>query len=281
MQDEIKTKCLNPEHVDNNPSFFINIHSGVSHCFSCGFSLRPTKLFDVDDEDIEELIRNAMYSNLLNKYKVQDTQKIDFTLPPMKYRIDRSWRGIPQALLERLGAYYCDQGRYAGRLVFPIYDKDGTLEGVDARIVNQDIVPDKVKDAKWLRSKGMDVQGIVYPYGILKAFPNDVRKHIIITEGLMDAISYVSLGIAATPTFGTGAPNERRIETLLELGVETITIGYDNDDKGRERALKVYPFYKKWFDVKGHWATALVRKNGHKDANEALEAGIFKSTQRN
>lgn len=276
LQDEIKTKCLNPAHVDNNPSFFINIHSGVSHCFSCHYTLHPAKLFDVGDVEIEELIRNAMYNNLLAKYEPEVTQSVEVNLPPIKYRIDRSWRGVSQSLLERLGVYYCDTGRYAGRLVFPMYNKYEELEGLDARIVNEAIVPESVKHAKWLRNKGMDAQGIVYPYSIIKAFPQNTRKHIILTEGVMDAISYLSLGIPAIPTFGMGAPTSKRIESLLELGVETITIGYDNDAKGQEGALRVFPYYRKWFDIKGHWASALVRKSGYKDANEALEAGVFK-----
>lgn len=273
---EIKTLCLNPSHKDTNPSFFINTQSGASHCFACGYSINPSKLFDMDDEDIEDILRTAKYNNLLTQY-VEDTKILtEFTLPPEKYRIDRNWRGVSQSLLERLGVYYCSQGRYSGRLIFPILGKDNELQGVDARIVNEEIVPDNVKSAKWLRSKGMDAQGIVYPWSILQQFPKDKIKHLILTEGMMDAVSYLEIGVPAIPTFGMGAPSQTRIELLLELGVETITIGYDNDVKGQEGALRVYPFYKKWFDIKGHWAVALVRKNGFKDANEALVAGVFK-----
>jgi DNA primase len=274
---EIKTLCLNPSHKDTNPSFFINTESGASHCFSCGYSINPSKLFDMEDDDVEELLRSAKYNNLLSQYtKYTESQKQEFTLPPEKYRIDRNWRGVSQSLLERLGVYYCAQGRYAGRLVFPILGKDNELQGVDARIVNEDIVPENVKSAKWLRSKGMEAQSIVYPWGILSQFPRDTIKHLVLTEGMMDAVSYLEIGVPAIPTFGMGAPSQKRIELLLELGVETITIGYDNDLKGQEGALRVYPDYRKWFNVKGHWAVALVRKNGFKDANEALVAGVFK-----
>lgn len=272
---EIKTLCLNPKHNDTNPSFFINTQTGMSHCFSCNYTLHPSKLFDLDDQDVQDMIRTAKYNNLLSSYIQEEKELLEFTLPPEKYRIDRSWRGISQSLLERLGAYYCDKGRYAGRLVFPILSSDNQLQGVDTRIVNLELVPEYLKSAKWLRSKGMDTQSIVYPWSILAQFPKDKIKHLIITEGLMDAISYLELGIPAIPTFGLGAPSQKRIELLLELGVETITIGYDNDTAGQEGALRVYPFYRKWFNVKGHWAVALVRKNGYKDANEALIAGVF------
>lgn len=274
---DIKTKCLNPAHIDTNPSFYININDGRNHCFSCGFKTSPSKLFNLDDENVAELLREAKYNTLLEAYSIkEESLQKEFTLPPKKYSIDRNWRGVSQSLLSRLDAYYCDKGRYAGRLVFPIYGENDELLGVDARVVNEDIVPDSVKHAKWLRSKDMDAQGIVYPLGILKSFPASKRKHIIITEGLMDAISYIEIGIPAIPTFGMGAPSTKRIETLLSLGVETITIGYDNDVKGQEGSLRVYPYYKKWFEIKGHWATAKVRNGGFKDANEALQAGAFK-----
>jgi hypothetical protein len=278
LGNEVKTTCLNPAHQDENPSFFINTQTGASHCFSCGYSISPSRLFDMDDEDVEELLRNAKYNVLLSQFsKQKENAKQEFTLPPLKYKIDRNWRGVSQSLLERLGAYYCDQGRYAGRLVFPIYGKDNELQGVDARIVNDDVVPEQVKSAKWLRSKGMEAQSIVYPWGILSQFPRDTIKHLVLTEGLMDALSYLQIGVPAIPTFGMGAPSQERIELLLELGVETITIGYDNDVKGQEGSLRVYLYYKKWFDVKGHWAVALVRKNGFKDANEALVAGVLRN----
>ena len=35
---EIQCQCLNPKHLDKNPSFSINSDNGMYHCFSCGYS---------------------------------------------------------------------------------------------------------------------------------------------------------------------------------------------------------------------------------------------------
>lgn len=266
--NEIKTFCLNPHHDDSNPSYFINTDTLVSHCFSCGWSPSPRVLFDMDDEDVDEIIRNAKYNQIQNRFIDAKQDDKHFVLPPVAYPIDRDWRGLSRTLLERVGAYYCDTGRYSGRLVFPIYKNDKLL-GLDARIVNPEIA--KFQDAKWLRAKGMDATSIVYPYNYLKSLPYEKRRHLVLTEGVADALSYLQLGVASSPTFGTGDPDMERITTLLELGVDTITLGYDNDEAGQKAAMRVYKHYVKWFNIKPHWSTSLVRKSGHKDCNDYLQ----------
>jgi DNA primase len=273
LGDEIKTTCLNPNHNDSNPSFFINHKTGANHCFSCGYSISPKRLFgDSTEQDVEEMIRKAKYSNLLSHTKVESNATV-FFLPPKAYDINRDWRGLTKDLLLRLGVYYCDTGRFKGRLVFPVYE-DELLLGADTRIVNPELAD--FHDAKWLRSKGMEVQKIVYPYNYIQSLPTSKRHHVILCEGVADALTYIQCGAVAIPTFGLGVPDNERIEKLLSLGVDTVTIGYDNDERGQQAILKVYPYYKKWFEVKGHVLVNVVRKSGCKDANEALQAGILK-----
>lgn len=267
LGNEIRTTCMNPDHNDNNPSYFININTGVSHCFSCNYSPHPAKLIDADEADIEELLRNAKYSYLESQLKDEsETEKVSFTLPPKAYDIDRDWRGVSKDLLLKLGVYYCDTGRYAGRLIFPIY-KDDLLLGFDARIVNPSIVPDSLKDVKWLRPKGMETQKIVYPYNLLKTMD---CNWVVITEGVMDAVSYLELGIPAIPSFGVSEPHPDRITQLLSLGVSTIGLGLDNDEAGQKASLNLYKHYIKWFNIKNHIITSQVRKVGVKDCNEYL-----------
>lgn len=276
--NEIKTTCLNPEHDDNNPSFFINTKTGACHCFSCGYTISPKRLFgdssingSTKDLDIDELIRTAKYNNLIPQERKREEAR--FFLPPKAYDIDRDWRGMSRAFLEQLNVYYCDKGRFKGRLVFPIWYGE-TLKGLDTRIVNPSLA--EYHDAKWLRAKHMEVQKLVYPLDYLKQMPVDKRSHVILTEGVADALSYLYCGVAAIPTFGLSSPDNERIETMLNIGVTTVTIGYDNDLKGQEAILRVYPYYKKWFDVRAHPLVTKVRKTGLKDANEALMAGIIK-----
>lgn len=265
--DEIKTTCLNPDHIDHKPSYFINTKTGVSHCFSCSYSPHPAKLIGASEEDTEELLRNAQYAYY--KDQLSTTEEYvpgEFFLPPKAYSIDKDWRGVSKELLQKLGVYYCDTGRYAGRLVFPII-KGSVIQGFDARIVNLSLVPDKLKDVKWIRPAGTDAQGIVYGYDYLKTLDS---SHILITEGIMDAVSYLQLGIPAIPTFGVAPPNKRRLTQLLELGCTTVSMAYDNDEAGRVGAANVVQYYKEWFDVKPSLKAFEVFRSGEKDCNDYL-----------
>lgn len=267
--DEIKTTCLNPHHSDTNPSYYINMVTGVSHCFSCGFAPHPAYLLGEDEDTIEELLYQAKYDRLLGSLhrEEQVTVQRDFWLPPKKFDIDRNWRSISKQTLSKLGVYYTDTGRYAGRLIFPIYN-DNVLVGYDARIVNPDIVPEEWKGTKWLRPAGMVAASIVYPQVLLSEFKD--LSHIVVCEGLLDSVSYCELGIPAIPSFGLSPPTADRITKLISLGVTTVSLGFDNDEKGFEGAQKVYKYYKQWFDIKPHWLVGKIRKSGVKDCNDYL-----------
>ena len=34
-QDNFKIRCINPDHIDTNPSMYIHKESGILNCFSC------------------------------------------------------------------------------------------------------------------------------------------------------------------------------------------------------------------------------------------------------
>ena len=53
-QDNFKIRCINPDHIDTNPSMYIHKESGILHCFSCGFTgnlfslLKHFEIYGVD-----------------------------------------------------------------------------------------------------------------------------------------------------------------------------------------------------------------------------------------
>lgn len=270
--DEIKTKCLNPEHNDSNPSYFINTKTGVSYCFSCGYAPHPAKIIGQSEEATEELLRQAKFNYLLKELTSNEdaeTEQKVFYLPPKAYDINKPWRGISLELLQELGVYYCDSGRFSGRLIFPIYN-NGVLQGYDARIVNSNKVREDVKGVKWLRPSGMKVQSIVYMQELLETKFRDLH-HVVLTEGLLDAVSYVEMGVPAIPMFGLSDPDAIRISTMIRMGVSTVTLGVDNDQKALEALPRLYKAYKSWFEIKNHPLTYKIYKSGKKDANEYLQ----------
>ena len=54
------------------------------------------------------------------------------------------------------------------------------------------------------------------------------------------------------------------------MGIENVTLAFDNDEAGREGMLKVLPYYSKWFNIVDHPMVAMIRASGQKDANDFL-----------
>jgi len=270
--DEIKTKCLNPEHIDNKPSYFINVHTGVSHCFSCGFSPHPS--FFLEGEVSEEQLWESRYAGLTSRHEQMqeclerhlDRQKEVF-LPPEDHALTEEWRGISSATLQSVGAYYCSRGKFRGRNVFPVIIR-GVIYGFDARVVDTTLAI--VQDAKWIRPRGMPVKDIVYPFEANKELLASNDGHILIVEGVADALSYIEMGSPALASFGLTEPSMRRIEEMIRMGVTTVTLAFDNDEAGFKGIEKLYPIYKEFFEVKAHPLVTKVTQSGCKDANDYL-----------
>ena len=268
MNKEIRTTCLSPLHYDEKPSFFINRETAKSYCFSCHYSLNPMVFLEgkVDPEDLDKAKYNKWLRELYDmREAIEETadKKKEIFLPAVKFELFEEWRGVSPEILQKVGAYYADAGKYRGRYIFPVIEEDKVI-GFDARVVNEKAI---MTDAKWIRNRGFDVKSTVYPYNTLK---KERPNHIILVEGVMDALSYMELGGYAIPHFGLTPPSNDRITKLLRLGVDTITFGFDNDDAGISGTIKLLPYYVEWFNIEPHPLVDKVRDSGFKDANDYL-----------
>ena len=114
----------------------------------------------------------------------------------------------------------------------------------------------------------MSVQKICYPFDYLKGLD---CSHLVLCEGVADCISYLELGVPAVPSFGVAPPEQERLTQLLELGVTTLGLAFDNDQAGRDASKKVFQYYNQWFRIKNHPITFKVFKAQVKDCNEYLQ----------
>lgn len=277
--NEIKCQCLNPEHNDNNPSFSINHVSGGAFCFSCGFASHANRILGIKQD--ADSIRLAKYLSLNKLWEDQASSKeppTDVYLPPIDFMIEEDVRSIPKEILIELGVYYCSIGRYKGRLIFPIKDTRGNILGFDARIYQHparpNVVPDdSVVNAKYLRPSTMKTVNVLFPLNYLYNHRKELDlTTIVLTEGLMDALSYIAFGVPAVCNFGLSAPSADKVGLLLSLGAQSIANGFDGDAAGIAGWQKIKDEWRKYIPIeRSPELTTRIRESGCKDANEYLE----------
>ena len=276
--EQIKCRCLNPKHIDENPSFQFNTAEGYGHCFGCNFTTHISHLTDVEVD--EETIRAYEYHKLIEQLHVGTTEvsEHEVILPPKAFEITWEVRGISGSLLQTLGVYYCERGKYCGRLIFPIRNVDGVLLGYTSWIATKKslgefadrLVPPTREHAKYLHSYGLATADVVYPTNLhdLKLRPS---PGLHLTEGLFDALSLIELGYPAVCNFGLGAPSINKIGEFFSMGYDAIIPAFDHDQAGM----------KGWQSIKDVWAEQVtilgpseilrdIKAFGTKDANDFL-----------
>ena len=237
------TTCLNPNHNDKKPSFSINTETGKAFCFTCGYSLNKEYWLNGIVEDEEEIERQIKLNKLKSKIsKPINKSKHTIVLPPKSSDIADNFRGISNELWERLDCYICNTGKYKNRIVMPIKYDDKVL-AFETRALNDNTQP------KYLHSKGFDVKSMVYPYNLLKS---SQKPYIVLVEGILDAISGWEINIPTISNFGVAKNvNMEKINTLLQLGIDTIYIALDKDEAGSKGSIDLLnSLYSSYFEVK-------------------------------
>jgi len=96
-------------------------------------------------------------------------------------------------------------------------------------------------------------------------------RWIVITEGEIDALSYAEHGVPAVsvPFGGGGGAKQRWIDFEYDrlLNYDVIYVSMDNDQAGQEALQEIMPRL-------GQHRVLIPDLKGHKDANEALAAGL-------
>lgn len=230
----IITNCLNPTHNDKHPSFSINCETGFGKCFSCGFIVKKDFWLDgeLDDEMIEQIETASLYveaHNMINSSSPVLTNFPEELLPPYAKAVPDGWRGFTAETLTKNNMYLCEKGFYSDRVIMPIFNKDNEIAGFNTRTTID-------AEPKYLYNKNLDVKNLAYP------LLDNKTDYVIVTEGMLDALSLQQLGYPVITNFGV-ADNfgKLKIQYLLSKGVETILLAFDQDEageKGMEALLK-------------------------------------------
>ena len=254
--DEITCRCLNPEHKDTNPSFSINAESGLFNCFACGYSGSIQKLLDITED--EEAVRYRLYKEALTALADTQTEAVgdigksaDFLPPRSVYEVPHMLRGIPKHIYDELDIYWCDTGKYRGRLIFPLLESDGAVLGFDARVWQHPDAPPVepyAASAKYLRPSWMKTKDLVYGIDYIINHMGGTNT-VLVCEGVYAAISYLAMGIPAVANFGLSAPSTIKIGMIMSTGATSIINAFDYDTAGIDGWAKVRDQWAKYFTI--------------------------------
>jgi len=163
-----------------------------------------------------------------------DWRPITYELPYLRYR------GISMDDVQRLGLFWVAGGRYAQRLVFPVW-QDGALVYWQARAMWQPAPGEQyVKALNPPRTPGAaGSSDVLFGLHAARYYPR-----VCVTEGPVDAIH---AGSDAVCSFGKML-HPRQIWLLYQAGVTAIDLMYDADAKKDMEALA--PLLASLFDVR-------------------------------
>jgi DNA primase len=224
--------CWCPLHKDHNPSFAISEETGLWICFACGRKGSWNVLVHELKGD-PALLEEAPNERLarLTFPKLEDLAKEDnFTtlweepyLDIFEKRISGylSYRGVDTKVAIAFGLRF---DPHKNHIIFPVRDREGTLQGVVRRQVGG-------RGPKYIIdnfTKSMTL------FGIHKVQPD---KPVIVLEGLIDVLKAYQFGYNAVALQGTSI-NSYQVEQLSFV-TDEVWVALDNDEAGRREQRNV------------------------------------------
>lgn len=201
--------ALCPSHTDKRPSWSINARTGGHYCFSCGFgggvAALVVRALEFDRVGLgyreawdwmrrEGLVKGSTGSALAVSLRLAPTHKRAFEMPdgvvtggplskwPAEARAYLEKRRIEGWQVTRWGLGYAEEGRLAGRVVFPVRSSTGALLSYSARTYRDHPVRYLTPDG----NEGAD-QGAIF--GEQGWPPPSQRKDVVVVEGAIKGLA--------------------------------------------------------------------------------------------
>lgn len=241
----VRIKCINPNHHETKPSMYIHKETGVIFCFGCGFSgnlfslLGYKGIYGQDAFNLiknfakggitEESIRNSLYKFISGRSagkKVLEYPKVrlpqHISMPVDNYYIKS--RGITTEDIKKWKIGYVTDKKYYGWVLIPIY-QFSILRTYFLR---------SVWGSFKLYGYEVDEEGKSFGYSredILAGldFATNFEKKLYISEGIFDAIS-----VSHTRNQSVASLSNRLLPKQLDIlkNYKHIVVVPDNDDAG-------------------------------------------------
>jgi len=242
--------CLHPKHDDRSPSMMYRFETKTFKCYSCGWGGDAIELIK-ETYDLKFIEAVDWLKDFAGWTGVSDSSKVEAILDkrsklykevendssgdivlPIYFERDFGLAGDPiQSYVRKrrwsetlLGAYnigYCSYGYFSDRIIFPVYNSDGSLRSFAARTIHADIEP------RYQYPEGTKIGELVW--GLNKK----IKGVPVFVEGITDALRLRQYGINSFAVLGNQLGN-----TKLELirrefkNGQSLIVVPDNDEGG-------------------------------------------------
>lgn len=271
-----------PYHNERRPSAGVDMRTGMFHCFACqevrtleeliaycfghgddmkfgwNWLLKNFLTISVEErKDIPlDLERNALYNVTTSYISEEELDTYRYTHPYMYQR------GLTDEVIELFDIGYDSA---SDCITFPVRDISGNTLFVARRSV-------KTKYFNYPKDAVKPLYGLYELYKEQEAYSNINRyayfSEVIITESMLDALSFWTVGKYAVALNGTGS--ELQYQQLRDLPCRELILCTDMDEKGLAAREKIR---KK---VTNKLITEYILPKGRKDANECTKEELTK-----
>lgn len=246
----LKMKCILPTHDDQNPSFYIHTEHLGFNCYGCGEKGNLDKLFELmgwshDSHLLLDVVSKGDWYDFM-KDDIDEECKVRTFRPPVNYKpllngngsAANFWKYLNDRkltfLLKTFAIYYASNAKdddygyaYKNRILIPVHDIYGKYLWMEGRSIDK-----RNKKVKYYRPKGVDKNK--HLYNIHKVIRLKY-KHVIVVEGIIDAMILWVLGFPAVCSFGANL-SDPQIEILLNF--DEVILAFDNNKAGIKGYVK-------------------------------------------
>lgn len=224
--------CLCPFHEDKEPSFSVNVETGLYFCHACGEKGNAIQFIQKKEGlDFKAALQRLKADEGITDTTPPSAAKKAPPAPPRSAFLSLDQvKNLHSMLVKKEAVLKKFQSKYG--LDLPTIEKHLLGFQNEHFVIPIEIEPGYwfYKEHKGIQSRGAKVS--LYPAGVIK----EVLPFIVIAEGEFKALLLNQLGFPSVS--GTGGANTWKKEWNSLFAGLNVIMAYDNDEPGRQGALR-------------------------------------------
>ncbi|CAB4176704.1 Bacterial DnaG primase, TOPRIM domain [uncultured Caudovirales phage] len=264
--DRILARC--PFHNDLDPSFSVDLSTGLYFCFGCGEKGNHrtfSKKLDLGDikknpPTLDRFKKKLSHLRDQKNYEAPAESSISTLYPGVETW--EEFRGVSTASVEKWELGYDPMN---DALLIPVRASNRKPIGIIRRYLSA-----QPGQAKYKYPSGFPRKSTVYGAHLLQS------NWTVITEGSLDTVSVDAIGFPSVAVLGSRV-SDQQATILGKAGIKKVVIAFDNDEAGRtatqeaSRTLRGFSrFYVSWGSRSAKDVDELSEDDRHSLITEAM-----------